>query len=570
MRTCVSCGRDNQAGTRFCGWCGFLFDGATPTGLLPAQSLLHAGRYLILERVGQGGMGAVYKALDLELNNRVVAIKEMSQHRLTGQELQQAIDAFTREARLLALLHHPNLPHIYQQFEEQGRRYLVMEFIEGETLEQRMTDLHAQKRRLSLALVISIARQLCIVLDYLHTCQPPIIFRDLKPANIMLSAHDQVYLIDFGIARFFKPDQAGDTAALGSPGYAPPEQYRQATSLRSDIYSLGATLHQALTGLDPTQKPFHFSPFSVNLPALERLVLRMVALDEGKRPATMREVLDTLNNLTPAPRRRARSAARRSSAARSRSTAPSVPASISICALVSASAEDRRLWTCLHTQLAVLTTDFSPLHIATAPGPGGDLSALDSADLILLLLSDDFLSSPACVAEANHALARHDAQRTPLLALPLRACQPFSGPLTRITAASNDPIMHPSPYAQEQRTIEAARAIRRELVAVASAGWHTGLMTLWHWLLWQLYADGPIVCPYFSTDPYVLKYLRRAAFDGILISLFDRRQGEIIAEHRIGPLHCPALTALLHTIAPSHSDPTTVQGQACRKNPLFS
>jgi len=272
------------------------------TGLLPSQSLLSNGHYAqiknyqLVQKVGQGGMGAVYKAQDLLLNKRVVAIKEMSQNGLVGQELQKALTAFTHEAEILSHLKHQSLPRIYEQFEENGQYYLVMDFIEGETLDNVLERQHALGKRLPIEQVLNIGKQLCRVLAYLHTQQPPVIFRDLKPANIILDAHGQVYLIDFGIARLFKQGQIKDTVALGSQGYAPPEQYRHATSQRSDIYSLGATLHQMLTGDDPSEAPFQFQPFSINVPHLEDLIMNMVTLDEKQRPASVNEVLKVLDN----------------------------------------------------------------------------------------------------------------------------------------------------------------------------------------------------------------------------------------------------------------------------------
>src|SRR5205823_7485733 len=117
----------------------------------------------------------------------------------------------------------------------------------------------APNRRLLLSEVLNIGIQLCTVLHYLHSQQPAIVFRDLKPANIMRTSTGQLYLIDFGIARYFKPGQAKDTVALGSPGYAAPEQYGKAqTTPRADIYSLGAVLHQLLTTRDPSEAPFRF------------------------------------------------------------------------------------------------------------------------------------------------------------------------------------------------------------------------------------------------------------------------------------------------------------------------
>jgi serine/threonine-protein kinase len=169
-------------------------------------------------------------------------------------ERQQAVEAFRREAQLLATLDHPNLPRVTDFLSEEGRHYLVMDFIEGETLE----DLFFQRvEPFSETEVMGWARQLCDVLSYLHSLHPAVIFRDLKPANIMLTRDEHLKLIDFGIARFFKPGQTGDTAYFGTPGYAPPEQYGQGqTDHRSDIYALGVTLHRLLTGHDPTTTPF--------------------------------------------------------------------------------------------------------------------------------------------------------------------------------------------------------------------------------------------------------------------------------------------------------------------------
>jgi serine/threonine protein kinase len=240
------------------------------TGRLPPRHLLHQ-RYRLLQTVGQGGMGAVYLAQDTQLGDRLVAVKEMSMSRLTQQQVPQAVEQFKREAHLLADLHHPNLPVIYDYFGEGDRWYLVMSFIQEE--------------------VVHIGIELCNVLEYLHTHQPQIIFRDLKPLNIMITPQRQIYLIDFGIARHFKQDQAKDTVYYYSVGYAPPEQYGQSqTGPRSDLYSLGATLYQMLSGHNPASKPFHFPSLQVldpTIPApLAKLIAQMVDLDELQRPAS--------------------------------------------------------------------------------------------------------------------------------------------------------------------------------------------------------------------------------------------------------------------------------------------
>jgi len=258
---------------------------------------LLAGRYQLVSRIGQGGMGAVYKATDTRFNNRPIAIKEMSSAGLPPARLQEAEAAFEREAHLLADLLHPNLPRIYDNFTENERSYLVMDFIEGETVEEYLE--HVGGGPLPVETVLKWAEQLCDVLSYLHTHQPPIIFRDLKPANVMISENGHIYLIDFGIARIFKPGKQHDTVALGSPGYAAPEQYGKAQSTpRSDIYSLGALLHHLLTGVDPSEQPFFFRPAAqLNAavdPDLEALLQQMLEMDADKRPASAQDVLNRL------------------------------------------------------------------------------------------------------------------------------------------------------------------------------------------------------------------------------------------------------------------------------------
>jgi eukaryotic-like serine/threonine-protein kinase len=259
-------------------------------------------RYNLIRQSGMGGWGIVYKARDMQLGNRFVAIKEMSQRNLSSQQLIYATTAFRREALLLANLSHQNLPRIYDHFDEDGKSYLVMDFIEGETL----ADLLAQTSGQGLLLeeVLLIAEQLCSVLGYLHTRRPPIIFRDIKPANIMITANgDHLYLIDFGIARFFKPGQAHDTLFIGTAGYAAPEQYNAQTSALSDIYSLGVLLHQLLTGFDPAKAE---TPFSFPLirtynsqvpPLLEALIMQMLNVNPTGRPASVFTIKQELQQI---------------------------------------------------------------------------------------------------------------------------------------------------------------------------------------------------------------------------------------------------------------------------------
>jgi WD40 repeat protein len=258
-------------------------------------------RYHILSQIGTGGFGAVYRAEDTQLGNRLVAVKAMGQRGLNAQERARAAAAFKREALMLASLMHPNLPRIYEHFSEAGHWYLVMDFIEGQTVESYLS--RTRHGYLPIEEVLDIGIQLCTVLDYLHTSRPPIVFRDLKPSNAMVTGNGHLYLIDFGIARHFKLGQSKDTIAFGSPGYAAPEQYgRTQTTPRSDIYSLGATLHQLLTGNDPSVTPFRFAPLQASghflLVPLARLITQMVEIDEDKRPPSMAIVKQELQRIT--------------------------------------------------------------------------------------------------------------------------------------------------------------------------------------------------------------------------------------------------------------------------------
>jgi len=282
---------------------------ATPdnnmTGRLSPRSML-ANRYLINHLAGQGGMGAVYEAIDTKRTpQRRVAIKEMSQSKLTSkEEVERARKRFRGEADMLHSLDHPNLPRVYESFEEDGRSYLVMEFVEGQSLLQRLQAVYPNA--LPTDEVLRYAAQLCDVLDYLHRQYPPIIFRDLKPANIMVKPNGQVMLIDFGIARFFKKGQQHDTEAFVSRAYASPQQLDdKQTNVRSDLYSLGATLHHCLTGKIPayaTNRYLYPSICSFNSrvpPKLDQAIRRLVEFDEESRPpsahAFMQDMIQALS-----------------------------------------------------------------------------------------------------------------------------------------------------------------------------------------------------------------------------------------------------------------------------------
>src|SRR5258707_4764931 len=270
----------------------------------PAPPLLH-GRYQVLSQVGTGGFGAVYKARDIRANGRMVAIKAIELDTLSAAQAIEATDTFNRELGLLSSLDHPHLPAIHEHFIDETHWYLVMDFIDGEPLDEYLQQI--QEPALPLKQVLNLAMQICDVLRYLHQLQPPVGFRDLKPANIMRTPGGRLYLIDFGIARRFKPGQARDTTPLGSPGFAAPEQYGKAqTTPRSDIYSLGATLYFLLTGYDPATTPFHLPPISSLCPTLPgplaKLITAMLALDPADRPASIADVQQVLYKYSPSTR----------------------------------------------------------------------------------------------------------------------------------------------------------------------------------------------------------------------------------------------------------------------------
>ncbi len=234
-------------------------------------------RYQVERLLGEGGMGAVYLCRDLEVEGKVWALKEMCLTRAPSFFRDQGLSQFKREVQILATLNHPNLPHISHFFQEHDTYYLVMEYVEGKNLTE---ELKERGGPICERDVISWAVQICDVLDYLHNQQPnPIIYRDLKPSNVMLTPRGQIKLIDFGIARFSDPCKVTDTFKMGSVGFSPPEQYRGkgTTDCRSDIYSLGATLHFLLTGRDPQDEaPFSFPSPRTLIPTLSPKIDRVV------------------------------------------------------------------------------------------------------------------------------------------------------------------------------------------------------------------------------------------------------------------------------------------------------
>jgi serine/threonine protein kinase len=271
---------------------------------------LRGGDYQIVRSISKGGMGAIYLARDTRAFGRLCVIKQMLTYYDATDELerQRARERFQEEGRTLAYLSHPGIPKIYTFFEEDGAYYLVMEYIEGQTLETFVTRrdsgrLVAPARRLHQEEVIRYAVQLCRVLEYLHGQQRPVMHLDIKPANLILEGQlGDVRLVDFGTAGVrpgtgqLPADNAGD-GAYGTDGYAPPEQYRGRPAPRSDVFAAAATTYHLLTDDDPREHPFKWP----RLPALPRelsLALQRALRPDPERRSTANELRQALETLS--------------------------------------------------------------------------------------------------------------------------------------------------------------------------------------------------------------------------------------------------------------------------------
>src|SRR6266516_6219392 len=276
---------------------------------IPQNTLHSGGRYKIEKSVAAGGMGAVYRAIDMRFDDEPCAVKEMLDDFQSDVERGQAVDWFKREAKLLLKLNHPCIPRVRDFFVESGRHYLVMDFIDGRTLAEVFTKegnvpgLNGA-RGVSEDRSRSWAQQICNVLSYLHRQYPPIIFRDLKPSNIMVTDRDEVKLIDFGIARTFQSQR--QSTIIMTIGYAPPEQLHGMPEPRSDIYALGATLHRVLTYHDAANnKPSIFSFPPVRSlrpdisPAFEQVIMKALAPNIEHRWSSAAEMERAIINIQP-------------------------------------------------------------------------------------------------------------------------------------------------------------------------------------------------------------------------------------------------------------------------------
>lgn len=251
-------------------------------------------KYKIKRVLGQGGMGKVYEIQELSAQKRF-AMKEMIDIFDKVDESESAVAQFRGEATLLMKLSHPNIPKVIDYFSIEKSHFMIMEYIDGTDLDKLL------KIRSNPFSEITVARwgiEICRVLHYLHIQKPPVIFRDIKPGNIILTTDGRLVLLDFGIARIFKVYKNKDTFALGTEGYAAPEQYvwgpKQQSDPKSDIYALGATLYHLATGIIPD---FSFGSINKLSPAMEVIIKKATMPDSSMRYESAKELKRAMTNL---------------------------------------------------------------------------------------------------------------------------------------------------------------------------------------------------------------------------------------------------------------------------------
>lgn len=248
-------------------------------------------RYTFIQPLGQGGMGVIYLAEDKKHDRARCVVKQLISKYTDPEEQREAVRLFQREADLLRTLDHPGVVRFFDEHTtEDGKYFLVMDYVQGQNLESAIANFGAFMTEEA----VKIGIQICEVLEYLHEQDPPIVYRDLKPSNLMLTPEGQVVFIDFGISRNLVPKT--QATRVVTAGYSPPEQYFGRPEIRSDLYALGATLGHLLTGVRPkpltTSTPMLIKPDV--LPSMDSLVRRLTAHNPEERPASAREVRYTL------------------------------------------------------------------------------------------------------------------------------------------------------------------------------------------------------------------------------------------------------------------------------------
>lgn len=299
---CSLCGSDNNDSAKFCNECGQTLGTKSVNKSKPVAlkqgTMLKGNRYITKRLIKAGGMGAVYEATDKN-SNKIFAIKELWTYVSTAKERDYLVKRFESEAKLLSTLNHMSLPRVYDYFIDNERYYLVMDFIDGCDLDNLIR--RDGKPGLPQEEVVKWGIQICEVLDYLHNSTPPIIYRDLKPSNIMLrNSINRIVLIDFGIACALEDNTSGNPRTMiGTMGYIAPEQYLGNPVPASDIYSLGGTLYNLLTGSIPV--PFSYKHMTSIVPeiatGIEEIVCRSLNLKAEERYQNAGEVKSALEKV---------------------------------------------------------------------------------------------------------------------------------------------------------------------------------------------------------------------------------------------------------------------------------
>src|SRR5437588_6533202 len=307
---CPYCKYENRDGVRYCSNCGRALSPAATSNIsvggtsrsLAVGTHLQGGRYVITKILGEGGMGTALLATDKRTDNKLVVIKELVSDNSDPAKYQEDVRNFKREVATLAHLDHPLIPNVTDHFQEGPRYFMVQEYVEGENLEERMDRVNQPMKERE---ALGYASEVLDILDYLSQQTPPIVHRDIKPANIIIGTKDKrAHLVDFGIARAdeTRNAQRKQTSALGTPGYAPPEQYQANADPRAALYALAATLHHVLTNRDPrNHPPFTYPPVRTLNPQLspeiEKVLNRALINDINQRyqsAAAMKRDIDDI------------------------------------------------------------------------------------------------------------------------------------------------------------------------------------------------------------------------------------------------------------------------------------
>lgn len=302
---CEKCGYQNSRRAKFCKGCGGEVVATTASGNL-MEGVMLENRYEIKRLIKSGGMGAVYEAMDYKFKKIPCAVKEMLELSTDTDNRQYFIDRFMEEAQMLHTLKHPNLPNVKDYFVSGGRYYLVMEYVKGNDLDTVMRQYGTEG--VPEESVIEWGKEILDVLYYLHSQDPPVVYRDLKPGNVMIRSSDnKIMLVDFGIARSINPESDTTKTGIGTPAFAPKELLLGKPEIRSDIYCLGSTMHCLLTGIVPVI-PGDFSPVRSHKPRVSQelddivmCALSVNASDRYQNAIHMKNALDNMGKHVSEP-----------------------------------------------------------------------------------------------------------------------------------------------------------------------------------------------------------------------------------------------------------------------------